>query len=197
MKTTAITLALTLAASSCGIGVNNGNLTTVNTTPEPFNAIHILGACELSFSQADTSSVTIECTDRLLPLISAEVPDGSSTLTIQYTENVSINKGDVKVTVTSPTLNKVKVDGAAAIELGDLKTSTFECEINGAAAVDIKSIDCESLAAIINGAGSIKLAGNNTGHSEFNIMGTGVINAQKFSSASVSKTVSGIGIVRL
>ena len=165
MKTTAITLALMLAATSCGIGPNSGDLTTVNTTPAPFNAIHILGACELSFKQADTTSVTIECTDKLLPLVSADVPEGSNTLTIQYTENVSVHKDDIKVTVTSPTLNKLQVDGAAAIEIDDLKTGTFECKINGAAAISIKSICCDSLAATINGAGSIKLSGTNTGHS--------------------------------
>ena len=180
---------------------------------EPFKSLEINGACELSFAQADTPSLTVEIGDNLLEHITVQ-QDGDR-LVIGMDRHFKYNNATMEITLASPTLEAVEFNGAAEVKFEEFKTPALSIEangasemefyalqggkvsleLNGASEIDLRALDCKSLRIQANGASEVTASGR-ADEAKVNVAGTGDIDLSKLECPRKDAKVSGFGRVR-
>ena len=99
----------------------------------------------------------------------------------------------LKITVTSPQINGITLEGAGKIEAHNITTDQLHFETNGTATIN-SSFTTEFVSVFINGSGDAQLAGS-TEHCGFYIGGTGSIQASTLIVDISTITIEGTGDV--
>lgn len=137
----------------------NGNLITKEFKVKNFNAIKAGGVFHIYYTQGNSTKVEVECDENLMDLISVDVRDGYLVLS---NESMSINNDNgLTVKVSCPSIERVKLNGAAEFEMKGnevLKGEHFDINMNGASSahIDVRLMD---LNVNMNGASHIELGG--------------------------------------
>lgn len=152
MKTLFLTLIGILAMgslASCMAG--NDKKMTEERRAENYSAIEMDGVAQVYFTQADTFSLRITGSERLVKATRTEVRN--HTLCIDQ-EHIKSNKGKISIFISAPQLNKVAFDGVGAFHCDERLTADDICfEIDGVGAVTVADLQCRSLHVSMDGVG--------------------------------------------
>ncbi len=123
---------------------------------EKFDAVTLKGAADVSIAIGDKTEVVVTTDDNVLPYVVTEVKN--DTLMISIKPGVSLqNSKTLKVSVTTPKLSQVLVDGSGDIAVEGLKDDSFKIVVNGsgdvAATGAVQKLDC-----LVKGCGDLKLS---------------------------------------
>lgn len=143
----------------------DGKSKTESRPATGFTAVDIQTVCKVDIKPGDKSAVEVTADENLLPIISAEVKDG--TLVIRSTQNFSSGIG-IKVVITTPALKEVKASGASTVTMDGASGDDFKLELSGASKVDWKGA-AKKLTAKVSGASKATLSGTaDTLHADCN-----------------------------
>jgi len=195
----------------------SGNYITKDLQIGNFSAIKVQGSEDVLYSQSTdgTTSVKIYASDNIIDLLNIRVED--ETLIIGYKKNVTIfgfgDKNEVKVIVSNPGLNSLKIQGSGDVLLktaiksdkldiavqgsGDIKGAGIYCNeistaVQGSGDVVLENIKSENIDATVQGSGDIALSGEAKIVS-LKTQGSGDINAANLKGQDVSATTQGSG----
>lgn len=191
MRTIFLTLIGILAMgnlASCMAG--NDRDTTEERRVENYSTIEMDGVAQVYFTQAETYSLRITGSERLVKATRTEVRN--HTLCIDQ-EKVKSNRGKISIFISAPQLNKVafdgvgafrceerldaddirfEIDGVGKVSVADLHCRSLLVEMDGVGSADIHA-DCRDLTASLDGVGKMTLSGK-AGRAEIHKDGVGV-----------------------
>jgi len=160
-----------LVVSGCQCLTGSGNVVSEERTVESFDSIKILGSGNVYFSQGEASPLVISGDDNLLEHVKTYVSGG--TLIVEPKE--CFTRGKITVTVSTPTIKRLTIEGSGKMEA-----------MNG--------ITSDSLDVSISGSGNVRLMGTIT-DMRTHIMGSGKIEAYDVVSQNSNVRIDGSGTV--
>jgi hypothetical protein len=210
--------------SACGSGGlilgntirGSGNVISESRQVSGITGVQLDTSGDLTLSQDDTESLTIEAEDNLLPLLTSEMVNGtlklgtkpntsiSATKPIKYTltvKNIAALSANGSGNITAGDLVsgdnfQVSLSGSGSLDLSSLKSDKVSIKLNGSGDAAIATLNTQSLAASLNGNGILKLAGQTTDQS-INLSGSGDFNGEKLVSKTAAANLNGSGDITL
>jgi hypothetical protein len=170
----------------------NGNVVMQERSVGSFRGIRSAGSFDVVIASGPAQSVKIEAEDNLQEYIEAVVE--GDVLSIRTREGFRLSpKKDLKIFVTSSSLNEVKVSGSGNITSEGTITASnpMKLEINGSGDIKVQ-VDAPEVDAQISGSGDMQLEGNvKSFRSEIN--GNGDIKAMNLKSEETKVQINGSG----
>jgi hypothetical protein len=168
----------------------SGNVLTEARPVSGFDQISVSGAGELTLTQGDEETLTIEAEDNLLPFIRSEVSLG----------HLFIGPHNVNFHATKPihyriglkNLNALHLSGAVRAEADAIRTEHLALRISGAGGVNVAHLETGTLSAHISGAGHISAAGQANSQA-IHISGAGKHHAPDLRCSRAEAHISGAG----
>lgn len=158
---------------------------------DEFDSITLVGFGAVDLTVGPETFLAVTTDDNLLEVIETTVENGN--LKIRPTESIDVKSG-LKFKITTPTLAKVKVEGATSLTVNDAAGESLSIDVSGAGKVDGNG-DVTNLDLEISGAGSIKLADLKSENTTVEISGAG--SASVYASESIDANLSGVGSVKV
>ncbi len=193
----------------------SGNYITKEIKVANFDAIKLQGSEDILYSQSTNgkTSIKIYASDNVMDLLNIRVENG--TLIVSYKNNINIfgDRSEVKVIVSSPTLNNINILGSGDIFLktavrssklnisiqgsGDIKGNGLSCKelstfVQGSGDMELRSIKSEIVNATVQGSGDITLVGESQTIS-LKTQGSGDISASGLKGQNVTAVSQGSG----
>jgi hypothetical protein len=179
-----------VAVAQRGNGIEgSGRMATERRTVTNFTGVHHAGIGEVTIRAGERLGVVVEADDNVLPLIATEVKDG--TLTIRTTQ--PIRRAKVRVTVTAPNVEQVRLSGAGNIEGHGIRARGLVVDLAGAGNVRLRG-QVERLQTTLSGAGNLSLRELRSQQAEVRLSGAG--NAELDVVQTLQATITGAGNVR-
>jgi Protein of unknown function (DUF2807). len=179
----AVLLALITLNTSCSLAKRikaNGNYITKEINVANFDGIKLQGSEDILYSQSTDgkSSVKIYASDNVIDLYDIRVENGI--LIVSQKKNVTIfsfgDKDAVKVIVSNPTLNSLKVQGSGDIILKTaIKSGKLDVCVQGSGDIKGSGLYCSELYTTIQGSGDLKLENISSGNVDATVQGSGDI----------------------
>ncbi|MCF8348223.1 MAG: DUF2807 domain-containing protein [Bacteroidales bacterium] len=134
----------------------NGEVVKQERTVEPFTGVKVDGAKEVVLIQGDQHRVEVETDANLQEYV--EVMVVNNTLEFKTTKPI-IKYQTMRLIVTSPTIEKVKVSGASDIRSqGQLKGDELKLNVSGASEANL-DLDYQAITSVVSGASDVVLSG--------------------------------------
>lgn len=148
---------------------------TKNYDISKFNSLSISGAAEVVFTQADSTSLKVETTEKQFENVSIRQED--NTLYLRTKGNY---KDDIVFYLSAPTLKSLEVSGASNFKSKN-KLTTDSISINASGASNVKAdLANQFIKLVLSGASEAKLSGNS------NFMDANVSGASSLKSYSLT-----------
>ncbi|MCX7876335.1 MAG: DUF2807 domain-containing protein [Melioribacteraceae bacterium] len=167
----------------------NGKITTQKRTIESFDRLEISGIYNVKVEVGKNPSLKIQAEENLLPLIKTDIIDG--TLIIESKKGLSPRR-EIKILITTPSLNFVDVSGANSVQINNLKEELFEVNLSGAGSLNLNG-EVDKLIADLSGAGSIEAKELRANDVEISV--SGAASANVFAKENINASVSGVGSI--
>ena len=182
-----------------------GKVIDRNIEAEKFCMIDADGTAEVIFTQADSCSIRAYGNEKAIEEYKFMQQD--NTLSIRsvnsdrkrFTSKSSISTPAITVYVTAPSIEDIKIYGAATITLEKdiIQKRNLNIEINGLGDLEAESLEINNLTVTINGTGDLDIdRATCTGNAKLTVNGVGDINAN-VKCANAKTTVNGAGDIKL
>lgn len=191
-------------------------MTTFETALQDFSSVDLETCIDVKYAYTFMEpGITITGPENYIDQIEVKVVDGK--LIISSKGDVQFKAGKLKATMSSRSLEEVRISGAGDFETDEkLKADSFSiflegagdvslnsglkadkvlAVIAGAGDIDIDGVDCAELICNVQGAGDIKVSGK-ANYSNCVIEGAGDIDLRKLDVTNVSKSVMGSGDIK-
>ncbi len=165
--------------------------TTEVRTVDDFKSVEVNGSTDVDVRVGETTSVAVTGDANLVQQLETEVVDGR--LVIGLKPGKYRSGKNLKVTVTTPALTAVAVNGSADVAISGLSGGEFETRIAGSGDISARG-EVEALSASIAGSGDLKLGNLHARAASVQISGSG--DASVYASESLSVAIQGSGDVR-
>ena len=121
--------------SSCklvGVVKGSGKKATDSRTVGEFTKVELSSSADMTITVGSAQTVVVESDDNIVPLITTTV--SGETLTVGSSKGYSTKLG-VKVLITVPELEGVKIDGSGDIRISGLTGERFRAVISGSSTI--------------------------------------------------------------
>ena len=164
---------------------------------DSFNAVKVNGSTDVVFSQGP-QKVVLAADENLIDIFEIEVNDGILNVGVKRGYGYS-SKGKTVVTVSSPELNSVKINGSGDFKINDvLRTGgDFSVAMNGSGDFEADAIECRNLLSHINGSGDIEVNALTASSADVKINGSGDVKLVCREVGEATAKVNGSGDVDL
>jgi len=190
-------VALVFAATGCvDRFVIEGNRVVNSETREvtSFTKVKSSGSFEVFITAGSTTEVVVEAEQTILPYIETTVSGGTLLVDIPGWNTV-VNHRPMKIFITTPALESVKLSGSGSIETDYFETNTMDIFVSGSGTIETE-INAGFVEAGVSGSGKIIVSGN-AADTKLNISGSGNIFANYLESENCRAFVSGSGNMRV
>ena len=159
-----------------------------------FEAVELASVGELRITQGESTALTVEADDNILPLIRTEVRGG--TLVIDTVPNRSINPSQTpRYLLTVATLEGIGVSGSGNVRAEPLNSNALTINVSGSGEVRLAALTAESLNVEISGSGSLTIDELAVEQSTIDLSGSGEVELAG-ETVSQALAISGSGAVR-
>lgn len=196
---TALTM-MAMVESGCTINIKRTDSKTVKQghDTDTFTTIIMSAACNVTFEQSDSSSIMVEGDEEDVKALTIENNNGQLTISTKKKKIHFSRKNDLKVTLRSPKLEKVQLEGAGNFEVnGPLESDTFVFSLDGAGNMKTESVKCNSIKVSLNGAGNVKIKDLTAQEVDLEINGAGNMSANLTNAGHVNCESNGVGNITL
>lgn len=164
---------------------------------DSFNAVKVNGSTDVVFSQGP-QKVVLSADENLIDIFEIEVKDGILNVGVKRGYGYS-SKGKTVVTVSSPELNSVKINGSGDFKIEDILRSAgdFSIAVNGSGDFKADAIECRNLLSHINGSGDIEVNALTASSADVKINGSGDVKLVCREVGEATAKVNGSGDVDL
>ncbi len=168
----------------------SGNVSAEERSVEAFDELKLRGQYKVYLTQGN-ESLRIETDDNLLDLIETYVDDGELHI-VTKKGNKLVSSDNVKVFVGFKTLKEIRSSGSCVIEAeSPIVVPRFEVSGSGYCKTTIP-LETDYLGVSISGSGKFEGTGRAT-RAEYQVSGSGSIDAEALVSEHVEVTISGSG----
>lgn len=175
--------AVTLAGS--------GKIVSEKRDVHGFRQVELSGSGQLTISQGDAESLTIEADDNILPKIRTDIQ--GDRLRIGIERGVSIRPtAPVRYNLVMPDLTGLELSGSGKIIAKPFRCRDLTVDISGSGDIRFDQLTADNLRAEINGSGNVHIPGKAT-HQEVQISGSGSYDARGLESSSAKVSIDGSG----
>lgn len=162
----------------------------------PFDAVRLNGSFDVVFSQGP-QKIVLAADENLIDIFEIEVKDGILNVGVKRGYGYS-SKGKTVVTVSSPELNSVKVNGSGDFKVRKvLDSDALSLSINGSGDIEADKVECKNLSCNINGSGDIEVNALTASSADVKINGSGDVKLVCREVGEVIAKVNGSGDVDL
>jgi len=197
-RVVALTLVVALAFGMSGCIVRRASdtdSTTESREVDEFSAVEFAGFGDLEVVQGDEYSLQLSGPTDLVDRIETEVRgdtlyidrDGSWEIWI-----LGMGDRQVDITITTPELKELKVEGAGVVNIDGLEGDSFEFDLSGAGQLQGRNLRLVELIVDMSGAGAADLTGM-VDTQKVVISGAGEYNAKDLETRVTSVDMSGAG----
>jgi hypothetical protein len=174
-----------------GLINGSGIIRTESRSVPTFTAIVVEGSGNVTLSQGNTQSLSVESDDNLLPLVKTEVLAG--VLHLGFKEGVQARHvSQLEFLITVAELSAVTIAGSGNLHTTTLlHADTLSLEIAGTGGI-YAELDVGRLGVLISGSGGITSVGK-TDQLSLTISGSGSMQARDLVSGAAEITVNGSG----
>ena len=196
-------LAVVVAASGCYYRAmtnaieGSGTIADKEYEVEPFEILHAGTILRLKIHAGEKPSVVVHADDNLIDHI--QVTREGKRLTVALEKDLRVRRATITVDVTTPTLKELIVEGAAQVELEELRVKSLAIRLGGAAKMS-GQVDAKELEIDASGATRIELDAPDDRMAEsvtINAKGATSVDLERFPAKRVSITMSGAGHCRV
>ena len=140
----------------------SGVIVTETRQVADFDSVEIDFPVELTIQQGNSTALTIEAEDNILPQVATRVSGG--TLYIEssqsdWTRRVYSTRA-VRIQLTVQDLRRVEFPSAGMLRVESLETDRLEISISGAGTVNLSDLRAQDLTVQLSGAGNITASGS-------------------------------------
>jgi hypothetical protein len=160
-----------------------------------FSEVSLRGSGELTISQGNTESLTVEADDNILPKIDTVVEGDKLSIGVERGVSISPSR-TIRYTLTVRDLSNVELSGSGTIRAGAVRSDDFQIKLSGSGEIRIDGLSASSVRSQISGSGDIELRGK-VFQQEVRISGSGDYIASELQSDSTSVATSGSGDARV
>jgi hypothetical protein len=160
-----------------------------------FEGVRLGGFGTVNITQGDSTALSIEATEDVMPRVLAEVKDGVLVLGLKkegWLRGLRKKKQSIRFNVTMQSIRSLSLGGVGRIDAPSVETDSLSLVVSGVGAIGIGSLTAESLAVVLSGSGSCEVAGR-VASQTIKLSGAGNYKAPELESESVSAVVSGAG----
>jgi len=192
-----ILLASILLLNSCEFAFKNSiipskNLITKEVQTDGFDKIISTSIADIIYKQSPNTSVVISGPDNLVALVDINVKDNSLKV---YTKEKINKTNNLKIIISSPSINKIVSSGVGEIQLNDkIEGDELDIQLNGVGNIQGKSLHFDNIKVKSSGIGKITLGGV-AKNAELSLDGIGDIRAYSLHADKLTVTQSGIGSI--
>jgi hypothetical protein len=213
---TGIVVIATLLVSCEGIWPNcvdgNGVITTQQRIVGSFERVQSDGDFEVFIYPGDESSLEIEADENLMGFIVTRVYHDELIVETRHGDCLR-SSGPVRITVTTPNLTGLELNGSGRIWCDSLATSTFRADLDGSGTIQCEYLEAsavdleisgsgtmrmdgifEQTQATIEGSGEIIISGESV-DTDLDIIGSGKITGNNMLTSSCHVNISGSGTI--
>lgn len=171
----------------------SGNVITESRPVSGIRAVELDTSGQLSVTQGDTESLSIEAEDNLLPLLTSDVVNG--TLKLGITTNGSFtNTKPLRYILMVKDLAAIELNGSGSITVGAFSTSSaLQIEGNGSGGLTFDSVQSGDATVRLSGSGSLTMTSLAAGKATLQLNGSGNLNLATLQVDSLSARLSGHG----
>jgi hypothetical protein len=189
--------AMALFFFSCEKVNGDGPVVTETRAQTGYQGIDMRMAGTVYFKRDSVYKVELSAQQNVLDEIQTYVSDDR--LVIKLTNNVKLRSYEpLKVMVSGPTLNALRVSGSGDIITTSAFTSgSVDLNVSGSGSIKIIDLTADYLDGNISGSGNIEVQNGAIAEQRLKISGSGSINLSDVNSIKAKTTTSGSGDIRL
>jgi hypothetical protein len=173
--------------------VGEGDVKTEARQVNSFDSVEFNGGVRFVLTVGQPTNVTVAAQENLLPITVTQVVKGK--LTVRTTRPYSTSQG-ISVTVTTPTLIAVTVNGGVAGDASAIAATDFAVDANGGANLTLTGT-CTTLALTANGGATVDGTGLAAANASVSVNGgaqaTITVSGQVTGSANGGATLNLLG----
>jgi hypothetical protein len=182
---------LLLLLTGCNIATGTGTVIEESRDVSGFDRVVLATSGELTLTQDDNETLTIQADNNLLPLIVTEVRNG--TLYIETKENTLIqSRSPIRYTLSAREVVGIETSGSGAIRAAALNGNALEVVVAGSGEVLIDELHADSIAVAVSGSGDASLTGT-VSEQHVLVEGSGSYEAGDLATKRAAVEVSGSG----
>jgi hypothetical protein len=184
-----IPLPFNIKPSNIGLEEGSGHVISQDFNVSGFHKVTLNGTGELEITFGSKEALRVEAEDNVIDKISAEVEDG--TLTLSYKEPFRVVPTEpIKFYLTAKQLDGLFLNGAGEIRIEDIQGTDLDVTINGAGTVTASG-EVDSQTVVFNGAGSYQADDLQSSEAQVTINGLG--NGTLWVTDKLDATIDGAG----
>lgn len=187
--------------SSCALQSPYSDRSTLQTWNVPVTAFtDIYNDCsiDVEYTPSDRFSVTVKAPAELRKYVSVSVTGHALVVSMKHHSFIVHSDDDIKVMVTAPKLNNIRLSGSADFQAKTLSTDKLSAGTTGSGGIRIGSLTCKNgLSLQTTGSGNIQVEGNVSGEVSLRTAGSGDIRATVSATGDVGCSTTGSGDIRL
>lgn len=169
------------------------NYITRDYKVKEFNQIEATTIGNIDYTQTTDgkTSVQIYGSDNIIKLVQVAVKNGTLTLTMDKYNKVKNSK--LKITISSPDLNRIDFKGVGNINIeAPFQTEKLDIESKGVGDIIINDLSCNTLTVNSMGVGNVELKGK-AQSANLSSKGVGDIEAEELETAHIEASSKGVG----
>ena len=190
-------LAAIIAISSCrNVLKGEGNKTTVSPPVSSFSTLDITLPVNVTINVQTGSQpgIVLSGYENVIKHIKINTDNNTLILKTDLDDNWTIDGRDVTVTITTPTLSALSLEGATDADIhGNISGSNFKLGISGASRAVIDNINTDNFSSDISGAADLRIKSGNVKVASYELSGAGKILAFPLQTSETSTSISGTG----
>jgi len=188
---------LILLTTSCEKINGEGPVVTESRDVSGFSGIDFRIGGDVYFKKDSVYKVEVSAQQNILDKLDTYVSDGN--LVIKPRNGIHIlSYKDVRVMVSGPEMNQLRVSGSGNISTGDaFATSTIDMDVSGSGKITVVDMTADYADLKISGSGDIKIQNGTITEEKLKISGSGSIDLTNVTAAKATTTTSGSGDIWL
>ncbi|MGZ4245540.1 MAG: GIN domain-containing protein [Solirubrobacteraceae bacterium] len=185
--------ALALIATGCGVRFSDGPHTVQTRSVSSFDRVQLRGSANVVVHRGSASTLTVEGSKTRVDRVVTRVQSGTLIVDERGSSNtLDLSGDDLTVTVATPRLNAVSIDGSGDVSLPELRGGPLQVHIDGSGDVNGHG-RLDALDAAVDGSGDIDMGAVRVQAARVNLSGSG--DADVHAVRTLHAEVSGSGDV--
>jgi hypothetical protein len=184
-------VAAALVATGCGVRFSDGPHTVQTRSVPGFERVELRGSPNLVVHNGSSATLTVAGGKSRVRRVTTRVESGTLVVSERESSNVlDLSGDDVTVTVATPHLSAVTIDGSGDVSLPELRGEPLQLRIDGSGDVDGHG-RLDALDAAVDGSGDIHMGDVRIGAAKVDVSGSGDVEVDAL--RSLDAVVSGSG----
>ena len=187
---------LFLLQAACKLSVQrgSGNIQMEERPVSGFDAVNFSGSGELSITQGDTETLTVEADDNLLPFIKTEVRNGVLFISMEEGSGGAFVRPSqpIHFNLAIKDLSALTLSGSGRTTSPEIKADRLSLDVSGSGSLKIDQLETADLSLLLSGSGQVDLGGKATSQ-QAGLSGSGSYLAGDLESQTARVTSDGSG----